>query len=51
MKLILEQHVACMVETRGAYRVLMGKLEGIKPLRRPRSRLDNNIKMDLREVG
>jgi hypothetical protein len=38
-------------EERGVYRVLVGKPEGKRPLRRPRSRLEDNIKMDLQEVG
>ena len=33
------------------YRVLVGKLEGKRPLGRPRRRWEDNIKMDLREVG
>ena len=33
------------------YRVLVGKLEGKRPLGRPRSRWVDNIKMDLQEVG
>jgi hypothetical protein len=36
---------------RGVCRVLVGKLEGKKTFGRPRHRLDDNIKMDLREVG
>jgi hypothetical protein len=40
-----------MRERRGAYRVLVGKPEGRRPLGRPRSRWKDNIKMDLREVG
>jgi hypothetical protein len=36
---------------RGAITVLVGKPEGKKPLGRPRSRWEDNIKMDLREVG
>jgi hypothetical protein len=44
-------HVACMRERRGAYRALMGKPEGRRPLGRPRRRWEDNIKMDLREVG
>jgi hypothetical protein len=40
-----------MGEKRNAYRILVGKSEGKKPLRRPRCRWVNNIKMDLREVG
>jgi hypothetical protein len=44
-------HVARMGEGRGVYRVLVGKPEGRRPLGRPRHRWDNNIRMDLREVG
>ena len=33
------------------YRVLVGKPEGKRPLRRPRHRWEDNIKMDLQEVG
>jgi hypothetical protein len=44
-------HVARMGERRGLYRVLVGKLEGRRPPGRPRRRLDDNIKMDLQEVG
>jgi hypothetical protein len=40
-----------MGERRGAYRVLMGKPEGRRPLERPRRRWEDKIKMDLREVG
>jgi hypothetical protein len=40
-----------MGERRGAYRALVGKPEGRRPLGRPRHRWENNIKMDLREVG
>jgi hypothetical protein len=40
-----------MGEMRGAYRALVGKPEGKRPLGRPRHRWENNIKMDLREVG
>jgi hypothetical protein len=44
-------HIAHMGEKRGAYRVLVGKSEGKRPLGRPRHRLEVNIKMDLQEVG
>jgi hypothetical protein len=44
-------HVACMGERRGVYRVLVGKPEGKRPLGRPRHRWEDNIKMDLREIG
>jgi hypothetical protein len=40
-----------MGERRGAYRVLVGKLEVKRQLRRPRSRWEDNIKMDPQEVG
>jgi hypothetical protein len=36
---------------RGVYRVLVGKPEGKRPLGRPRRRWDNNIKMNLQELG
>jgi hypothetical protein len=44
-------HVACMGERRGAYRILVHIPEGRRPLGRPRRRLEDNIKMDLQEVG
>jgi len=44
-------HVARMGETRGVFRVLVGKREGKRPLGRPRCRWENNIRMDLHEVG
>jgi hypothetical protein len=44
-------HVACMGDRRGAYKALVGKSEGRRPLERPRRRWKDNIKMDLREVG
>ena len=44
-------HVARMVEKRGAYRVLVGKPEGKRPLGRPKRRWADNIRMDLQEVG
>ena len=43
-------HVACMGEEIGVYRVLVGKLEGNRPLKRPRRRWVENIRMDLQEV-
>ena len=39
-------HVARMGESRGVYRVLVGKPEGKRPLRRPRHRWEDNIKME-----
>jgi hypothetical protein len=35
----------------GAYRVLVGRPEGKRPLGRPRHRWEENIKVDLREIG
>jgi len=43
--------VAHMVEGRGVHSVLVGKPEGTRPLGRPRHRWEDNIKMDLQEVG
>jgi hypothetical protein len=40
-------HVARMGEGRGAYRVLVGKPEGKRPLVRPKSRWEDNIRMEL----
>ena len=44
-------HVARMEEGRGVYKVLVGKPEGKRPGGRPRRRWEDNIKMDLEEVG
>jgi hypothetical protein len=44
-------HVARIGEKRGAYRILVGRREGRRPLGRPRRRWEDNIKMDLQEVG
>jgi hypothetical protein len=44
-------HVVRMGEGRGVYRVLVGRPEGKGPLRRSRRRWEDNIKMDLREIG
>jgi len=44
-------HLAHMGERRGAYRVLVGKPEGKRPLGTPRHRWDDNIKISLQEVG
>jgi hypothetical protein len=43
-------HVARRGERREVYRVLVGKFEGKRPLRRPRHRWEDNIKMDLQKV-
>jgi hypothetical protein len=45
------EHVARMKEGRGVYRVLVGRPEGKRPLGRSRRRWEDNIKMDLREIG
>ena len=44
-------HVARIGEWRGVHRVLVGKPEGKRPLGRPRLKWEDNIKMDLQEVG
>jgi len=44
-------HVARMGEGRGVHRVLVEKPEGKRPLGRPRRRWEDNIKMDIQEVG
>jgi len=44
-------NVARMGERRGVYMILVGKREGKRPLGRPRHRGENNVKMDLQEVG
>jgi hypothetical protein len=44
-------HATCMGEKRGAYRILVGRPEGRRPLDRPRRRWEDNIKMDLQHVG
>jgi hypothetical protein len=40
-----------MGKGRGAYRILVGRPEGRRPLERPRRRCEDNIQMDLQEVG
>jgi hypothetical protein len=40
-----------MGEVRGAYNIFVGRPEGRRPLGRPRRRWEDNIKMDLREIG
>jgi hypothetical protein len=45
------EHVARMGEGRGAYNILVGRPERRRPLGRPRRRWEDNIKMDLQEVG
>jgi hypothetical protein len=45
------RHVTCVGEKRNAYRILVGKPEGKRPLGRPKRRWEDNNKMDLREIG
>jgi hypothetical protein len=45
------EHAACIGEGKGVYRVLVGRLEDRRPLGRRRRRWEDNIKMDLREMG
>jgi hypothetical protein len=40
-----------MGDVRGVYNILVGRPEGRRPLVRPRHRWEDNIKMDLREIG
>jgi hypothetical protein len=40
-----------MGEGRGVYRILVGRSEGKRPLGRPKRRWENNIKLDLKEIG
>jgi hypothetical protein len=44
-------HITGMWEKRNAYKILVGKPEGKRPLGRPRHSWVENIKMDLREIG
>jgi hypothetical protein len=47
----LAGHVARMGENRNRYRIWMGKPDGNRQLGRPRRRWEDNIKMDIREIG
>jgi hypothetical protein len=49
--LYTDKDMARMGEDRSVYRVFVGKPEGKRPLGRPRRRWEDNIKMDLQEVG
>jgi len=51
LRMIWAEQVARMGERRQVYRVLVGKPDGKKPLGRPRHRWEDNIKMNLQEVG
>jgi hypothetical protein len=44
-------HVASVGEKRGTYMILVGRPQGRQPLGRPRLRWEDNIKMDVQEVG
>jgi hypothetical protein len=44
-------HVARLGDWSNVYRFLVRRLEGKKPLEKPRRRRENNIKMDLRDIG
>jgi hypothetical protein len=44
-------HVECIEEEMGVYGILVGRLEGKRPLGRPRHSWEDIIKMDLREIG
>jgi hypothetical protein len=50
-KLRWEGHVARLGRRGGAYRALVGKPEGMRPLGRPRRRREDNIKIELKVVG
>jgi hypothetical protein len=50
-RMIWAGHVARMGEVRGVYNILVGRPEGRRPLGRPRRRWEDNMKMDLREIG
>ena len=49
--MVLAGHVARMGKRLFVYRVLLDKPEGKRPMGRPRRRWEDNIKMDLQEVG
>jgi hypothetical protein len=50
-RMIWAGHVARMGEKRGVHKVLVGKPEGKRPMGRPRRRWEDNVKVDLQEVG
>jgi hypothetical protein len=51
MRMSWAGHVARMGEGRNLYRVLVGKPEEKRPLVRPKRRVEDGIKLDLREIG
>jgi hypothetical protein len=44
-------HVACIREMKNAYKILVGKPEGKRPRGRHRRWWENNVRIDLREIG
>jgi hypothetical protein len=50
-KMMWAGHMARMGDGRGVYRVSVGRPEGKRPTGRPRRRCEDNIKMDLRDIG
>jgi hypothetical protein len=44
-------HVRCMGDVRNIYKILVGKPERKRPFGRPRHRFEDNIKMEVREIG
>ena len=44
-------HVARMEEGRSAFKILLGKPTGKRPLGRPRCKYENNFRMDIKEIG
>jgi hypothetical protein len=51
MRIRWAEHIVCMGKTRKAYNILVRQPEGRRPLGECRSRWDNNINMDLKEIG
>jgi len=51
MRISMAGHVTRIGERRGVYRFVVSKHEGKRPLGRPRRRCEDNIKMNLQEVG
>ena len=51
IKLRWEGHVARIIEGRSAFKILIGKTTGSKPLGRPRRRLEDNTGMHIKEIG
>jgi hypothetical protein len=51
MRMGWARHIACTRAKRNAYRILMGRLEGKRPLGRPAYMPEDNIKMVLTDIG